>query len=175
MAPAAIVEAEKTAVLASIYKGAFPIDFIWLAAGSKQNLTAEKFHRLGNRKIILYPDGDGFSQWQEVALKARTLGFDVKVSSLIEANATTEQKRNGYDLADYLIAEQTRINEHNFFADQYNAKVDYVLSDDEFLAGFNQILDEQKAILSIEGEMSETEAESRILQTENIRQIIWSL
>lgn len=112
--PIAIVEAEKTAVIASM---CFP-EFLWLAAGAKQNLKAGKLKRLGYKPIILYPDGDGFKQWQEVAQDARKLGLTVNVSALIENSATSEQKANGYDLADYLIEEQRRINEHNAFVDR---------------------------------------------------------
>ena len=44
-------------------------------------------------------------------MDAWKLGLEVKVSSLIEHNATEEQKENGYDLADYLISQQRQINE----------------------------------------------------------------
>lgn len=71
--PVAVVEAEKTAVLASI---CFP-EFVWLSVGSKQSLKAEKLKRLSKRKIILYPDADGFALWQEIASQARLQGRQV--------------------------------------------------------------------------------------------------
>lgn len=111
--PLAIVEAEKTAVIASL---CFP-ELIWLAVGAKGYLKAHKLKRLSNRRIILYPDADSYSKWQEVAQDARKLGLTVNVSALIETRATNEQKESGYDLADYLIEEQMRINEHNAFID----------------------------------------------------------
>jgi hypothetical protein len=107
--PVAIVEAEKSAIIASL---CFP-NLIWLGCNSKQWLKAERLQRLGNRKIILYPDADGFDQWQTIATQARGRGLDVKISSLIEDNATDEQKIEGYDLADYLIQQQREINQHN--------------------------------------------------------------
>lgn len=121
--PAAIVEAEKTAVIASI---CFP-EFVWLATGAKQNLKGERLTHFGKRKIILYPDADSFVLWQEIALLARLGGAAVELSNLLETHATDEQKASGYDLADYLIEEQTRINEYNEFADSHNAQIEEVL------------------------------------------------
>ncbi len=103
----AVVEAEKTAVVASIY---FP-ELNWLAVGSKQSLKAEKLHRLGRRKVVLYPDADGFELWQQIAADANRQGLTVKLSNLIEDNSTDEQRLNGYDLADYLIDQKTKINQ----------------------------------------------------------------
>ncbi len=101
-----IVEAEKTAVIASI---CFP-EYIWLSIGAKQNLKPEKLNRLGReKKIILYPDADGFDEWNEVTKTARKNGFDVTISKLIKDNATSKELTDGFDLADYLILEQTCI------------------------------------------------------------------
>lgn len=162
--PIAIVEAEKTAVIASI---CFP-DFVWIATGGKQNLNADKLKRFSNRQIILYPDADGFIKWQEIAAEARNSGLPVKVSSLIEKCATSEQKADGFDLADYLIKEQNEINEFNQFADKYNAAVDSIRGNAELLAEFEIILDEQKAVCIDRG-MSEAGAESYVCQPDNLR------
>jgi hypothetical protein len=105
--PVAIVEAEKSVIIGSL---CFP-KFIWLASGSKQWLKTERLERLGNRSIILYPDGDGYNAWQQIATDARRQGLEVKVSSLIETRATDEQKAEGYDLADILINQQREIND----------------------------------------------------------------
>lgn len=121
--PVAIVEAEKTAVIAAI---CFP-QLVWIAAGAKQNLKCERLTNFGARKIILYPDADGFVLWREIALKARLEGAAVEVSNLLETYATNEQKANGFDLADYLIEEQMGINAHNEFADKHNAQIEEAL------------------------------------------------
>lgn len=47
----AIVESEKTAIIATVY---LP-DFIWLAAGQLNGLTLEKFKPLAGRRITLSP------------------------------------------------------------------------------------------------------------------------
>jgi hypothetical protein len=168
--PVAVVESEKTAIIASLCMS----KFVWLATGSKQWLKVERLQRFDNRQVILYPDADGFELWQTIATDARRLGLDVKVSSLIENYATDEQKANGYDLADYLINQQREINELNEVYDAYNSKVDLVLNDESLFDGFNLFLDEQLAIAIYNGE-SEAEAERIYTQPENLRSVVMSI
>ncbi len=152
--PIAIVEAEKTAIIGTL---CFP-EFVWLGSNSKSWLKVERLQRLGTRRIILYPDADGFDLWQKVAAEARIKNLNVVVSDLLETHATDQEKADGFDLADYLINQQAEINELNEITDSYNAKLEMVLNDDSLLADFNSILDEQKAIAIYNG-LSETEAE----------------
>jgi predicted RNA-binding Zn-ribbon protein involved in translation (DUF1610 family) len=168
--PVAIVESEKSAIVASL---CFP-EFVWLGCNSKSWLKAERLKRLGNRQIILYPDADGFDLWQGIAADAQRQGSIIKVSNLIENHATDEQRANGYDLADYLISQQIEINQFNNFVDRYNAKLETVLSDERLKRDFETILDEQKAIAIYNGE-SETEAERICRQPENLRSVAWSV
>jgi hypothetical protein len=99
----------------------------------------------------------------------------VKVSALIENFATCEQRRNQYDLADYLIEQQQEINQSNEFIDDYNTKLGAVLSEQSLFAELETILDEQKAILMDSGNLSEDEAEGQITRKENLRNIVLSL
>lgn len=96
--PLAIVESEKTAIIASVY---LP-HFIWLAVGSLTNLTAEKCKVLQGCTVYLYPDLNGFEKWSS---KAKELSHLAKfiVSDLLERHASDEEKTLGLDLADYLI------------------------------------------------------------------------
>jgi hypothetical protein len=96
--PVAIVESEKTAVIASIY---LP-QFIWLAVGSLNNLNADKCSTLKGRTVTLFPDLNGFEKWN---IKAKELSHIVNftVSDLLERKATEAEKKQGFDLADYLI------------------------------------------------------------------------
>lgn len=55
----AIVESEKTAVIASI---AFP-EFIWMATGGFANLKSDIIKPLANRKVILFPDAGCYKKW----------------------------------------------------------------------------------------------------------------
>jgi hypothetical protein len=168
--PVAIVESEKSAILGSL---CFP-EFVWLAIGSKQSLKVEKIKRLGNRQIILYPDADGFEAWQAVATDAQRQGVNVKVSSLIENQATAEQKANGFDLADYLLSQQTEINQYNSFVDSYNVKLEAVLNDESLLTDFETILNEQKAVAVYNG-LSELEAETLCTHPDNVRSVALSV
>lgn len=90
--PIAIVESEKTAIIASIY---LP-EFIWLACGSLTNLTADKCRVLEGRKVILFPDLNCFEKWGEKAkqLQAR-LSCSITVSDLLERKSTEADKTNG--------------------------------------------------------------------------------
>lgn len=169
--PVAIVEAEKTAVIASI---CFP-EFVWLACGGKKNLKVEKLARLKDRQIILYPDADSFTDWNEMERNNRQQNLIIKTSTIIESLATDKEKVNGCDLADYLITEQKQINRYNTFALRYDSAVDKVLSDTELMRDFDTIFDERKAILIIEGGLSADEAERQISSSENARKTVLSL
>lgn len=96
--PVAIVESEKTAVIASVH---YP-QFIWLASGGKDGLNAEKCSVLKGRSVTLFPDLDGFEKW---SAKARELKHIAKfnVSDLLERKATEAERKGKFDIADYLI------------------------------------------------------------------------
>jgi len=96
--PVAIVESEKTAVIASVY---LP-QFIWLAVGSLTNLNAEKCSILKGRTVTLFPDLNGFDKWNNKAKELSHLAI-FTVSDLLERKATEAEKKQGFDLADYLI------------------------------------------------------------------------
>lgn len=96
--PVAIVESEKTAVIASLY---LP-QFIWLAVGSLTNLNAEKCSILKGRVVTLFPDLNGFEKWSSKAKELSHLAT-FTVSDLLERKATEAEREQGFDLADYLI------------------------------------------------------------------------
>jgi len=96
--PVAIVESEKTAVIASVYLPRF----IWVAVGGLTNLNAEKCSILKGRNVILFPDLKGFEKWSSKAKELSHL-TSFQVSDLLERKATDEDKKQGFDIADYLI------------------------------------------------------------------------
>ena len=96
--PVAIVESEKTAVIASVY---LP-QFIWVAVGSLTNLNAEKCSILKGRTVTLFPDLNGFDKWSSKAKELSHLA-NFTVSDLLERKATEAERKQGFDLADYLI------------------------------------------------------------------------
>ena len=69
-----IVESEKTAVIMAIAYGN-PQRDLWIACGSKTNLTREKLKPLIERQrdIVLYPDRDGVEAWKDTA---EAIGYD---------------------------------------------------------------------------------------------------
>ncbi len=100
-APVAIVESEKTAIIAS----AFMPEMVWLATGGAENLNREKMKILRGRNVILFPDAskDGriYQKWNQ---KAAEFGFNI--SDLLEKETTPEQKADGVDIADFLIKQK---------------------------------------------------------------------
>ena len=99
--PIAIVESEKTAVIASI---CIP-DFIWMATGGCGNLNPNSLTKIKTRRIILFPDSSKFEFWSKKMDEAkRFFKADIKISNLLETKLTEEQKREDYDIADFLLA-----------------------------------------------------------------------
>jgi hypothetical protein len=94
----AIVESEKTAVIASCYLPGF----IWLACGGSEGLNIDKCRCLKGRTVVLYPDAGMFDKWSDKA-KALRSNCTVSVSSLIEENTAYDERKAGFDLADYLV------------------------------------------------------------------------
>lgn len=103
----AIVESEKTAIISSYY---FP-DLIWIATGGSNGAGFTKPNVckvLKGREIILFPDLNQFDKWTEKAKEMqRVTSCKVIISDLLEVNAGDVERKNGYDLADYLIASNT--------------------------------------------------------------------
>ena len=102
----AIVEAEKTAVIAS---AVFP-EYIWLATGGKYGINAHKMKVLAGRKVILFPDtdttGETYKYWQE---KAAELTYcHCVVSDYLETNATNAERIKKIDIADRLVKQLER-------------------------------------------------------------------
>jgi hypothetical protein len=96
--PVAIVESEKTAVIASVY---LP-QFVWVAVGSLNNLNAEKCSVLKGRTVTLFPDLNGFEKWSSKAKELSHLAI-FTVSDLLERKASETERKQGLDFADYLI------------------------------------------------------------------------
>jgi hypothetical protein len=100
----AMVESEKTAILMS----ALLPQYIWLATGGLHNLKAERCQVLAKRKIILFPDLNAFEKWKAKEYALQSIGCKVITSDLLERLATNE-KSEGYDLADYFIKRDPKV------------------------------------------------------------------
>ena len=95
-----IVESEKSALISAAI---FPNE-IWLASGGLDNLTIEKSKVLKDRKVILYPDLNGYAKWLDKAIEIeKQCDCNISVSSLLEDIATPESKSLVLDVADFMI------------------------------------------------------------------------
>jgi len=77
--------------------------FVWLASGGLSNLNSDKCKVLSGRKVALFPDLNGFEKWKN---KAQELSYitHFTVSDLLERKGTDMQRKQGLDLADYLVS-----------------------------------------------------------------------
>jgi hypothetical protein len=109
--PVAIVESEKTAVIASVY---LP-QFIWLAVGGSDGLNTDKLSIIKNRSIILFPDLKMFDKWRLKAneLMTKLTGNSIVVSDYLELKANERERELGLDIADYLIRYDLKLFQEN--------------------------------------------------------------
>src|SRR5690606_19618927 len=96
--PVAIVESEKTAIISSVY---LP-EFIWLSCGSVNNLNEAKTKVLKGRNVVLFPDLKCFDLWNDKIPQLTSLAT-FRTSTLLKDKATETEKKQGLDLADYLV------------------------------------------------------------------------
>jgi len=105
-----IVEAPKTAIICSIVN--YLPDAVWLASFNCTGLTEEKFDRIGNiykdKPFILFPDtspdGHVYNDWKNFCLKQKSKNnINIFVDDFLEKNLSKEDKKKGFDLADYIL------------------------------------------------------------------------
>jgi len=98
-----IVESEKTAIICA---GLLP-QYLWLSVGGKDALKPDRLNPVLNRKIVLFPDLNGYELWKTKAAELKD--FDISVSDLLQRKAPQEhiEQGKGFDVADYLTEIQT--------------------------------------------------------------------
>jgi hypothetical protein len=94
----ALVEAEKTAIIMSLFKP----QYTWLATGSKSGLKYEFLKPIKNFKIIAFPDKSEYLDWLKIATELNGFGFKIVVNDWLEHQNDFEA---GTDLADVYINE----------------------------------------------------------------------
>lgn len=105
VANVAIVESEKTAMIASH----FLPDFIWLATGGKHGcLNSDAIKVLSGRRVHLFPDLQAYDDWRAKEALFSDIGCHVSTSDFLERNATEVQRKKGLDLGDFLLFEKTQ-------------------------------------------------------------------
>lgn len=90
----ALVESEKTALICSILMP----EYLWLATGGKSQLSDQRLSVLKGRRVVAFPDIDGYEEW-----KSKLLPMGFTVSDFLEQVATPEDRDNHIDIADVLI------------------------------------------------------------------------
>ncbi len=98
----AIVESEKTAIVASV---TYP-KAVWIATGGISNLRPSK--ALRGRNVILIPDMGAEDRWAEKMMeikKGLNAPLSIEISPMLAVRATCEQRSQGFDLADHLLKE----------------------------------------------------------------------
>ena len=91
-----LVESEKTALVGAGYCP----QYNWLATGGKSQL-GDKLNILQGHKVLVIPDVDAFEAWTKYFGERPYLG--VKISRIIENEATPEERDAKIDIADWLI------------------------------------------------------------------------
>jgi hypothetical protein len=99
--PVIVVESEKSAIIGSIV---IP-EFIWVATGGKSSGVVDKLKVLKGHNITLVPDIDATESWKKLVEENTDLQGMV-VNEYLFYVATEEQRKNQYDIADFLLDER---------------------------------------------------------------------
>jgi len=113
----AVVESEKTAIIASV----FIPSFIWIATGGKgyekynkdgqinevSELLRAKLKPLAGSNVVLFPDLGAVEDWQELALQLSDI-TNIEVNDLLQTAAKEYQLPDKSDLCDYLTSNAAR-------------------------------------------------------------------
>ena len=103
--PVALVESEKSALISSFY---LP-QYLWIASGGKNGaFNRDAMSVLRNRRVLLFPDLGATDYWNSKMEIIRSLGIEVSLFDFMERNATKEERDAGYDIADFLLREETK-------------------------------------------------------------------
>lgn len=102
--PVAIVESEKSALIATHYMP----EFIWLATGGMHGcFKSDVVNVLIGRSVMLCPDLGAKEVWQAKMPLLTSVCSKVVLSDSLEQCATDEQRKYGLDIADFLLMTDT--------------------------------------------------------------------
>jgi Domain of unknown function (DUF6371)/Zinc beta-ribbon finger, putative len=90
--PIAVVESEKTAMVASAY---LP-EYIWMATGGGTNNGL--CEAINGKNVTLFPDLGVYDRWKNYG---DSMGF--ATSDILESHADSKDREEGYDIADFLL------------------------------------------------------------------------
>jgi len=101
----AIVESEKTAIIASFY---LP-QYVWIATGGKDGMFRQAdLSIFQGREVIFFPDLGMTSNWRKKTVYFQRHGIKASVYDFLERNATDDDRRAGLDIADFLLQAKPR-------------------------------------------------------------------
>lgn len=104
-----VVESEKTAIIANYFLGN---DWVFLATGSKTNINKLVYKGVNDKNVVLFPDADGFEQWQEFIEKTPNCNFII--------SKYCKSINNKMDIADIFL----ETNSGNQLIDSINAQLE---------------------------------------------------
>lgn len=86
----------------------FISDFVWLATGGMNGcFNKDAIEVLSGREVVFVPDLGAMDKWKSKLPLLQSICKQVLVSSILEDNATDEQKTKGLDIADFLLMTET--------------------------------------------------------------------
>lgn len=131
-AKVALVESEKTAIICAAL---FP-KYVWLATGGKTQL-GDKLQILKGRKVIAFPDVDGYDTWKEKL--SLITGLNIKVSEYLQRTATAQDKEDHIDIADLLLRQNASVQPQtppkaenkilNYFSPEYRNEIEELIEE----------------------------------------------
>lgn len=105
-----LVEAPKSAIVGMLTYG-LPGDGnpVWLATYNSTTYSEEKVSCLAGRKVTIFADTSDvdktFAEWESKTRRFESLfGGNWECSTILQEYASDEEKKKGYDIADYLLS-----------------------------------------------------------------------
>lgn len=117
-----LVEAEKTAIIGCCM---YP-EYVWLATGGKQQLSTEKLRVLIGRKVLAFPDADGYDEWRKKIDLCNHLGTSITISDYLVRNADSQFVDSHADIADLLISQLQIEPVHAQLAEVHEPNTEYL-------------------------------------------------
>lgn len=66
-------------------------------------LQCQQPYVLAGRSVVLFPDLGATDYWQSKIGLMKSYGIKVQMFDYLEVNATENERKRGYDIADYLL------------------------------------------------------------------------
>ena len=74
-------------------------------------MNPDKMKVLKGKRVIAFPDVDGFNEWKERARDLARVGILIEVSDILERNATPSERERKIDIADWILQQLSSTSE----------------------------------------------------------------